>query len=662
MFNIMADNDNSNYSSINNNDESKLEKTISDQGIKFKKYQKKIEKKTEKKNLLFEGFRGLEGNLYDGPVTSLNLGLNLDLQNTDNLINKTNKNVTYQIAELQKLQQQFNTILDKYENSNEIYLNNINKESINLSNDIANTNVYVNQMVNNAKSKYVGCWKDGGFDNPTNPMPRAMTTVPPYDETRYVKYDDCKQHAVNTGFKYFALQNKNASGLGQCFLSNNLADSEKYGVATNDNAIPLWASGTNGKGGNTAELLTSGSLIVKDTTGNVIFQTPSVPYCTTGYGVTRKADAWGNDIGFFSGGIVDVQYCKNKCDENYNCTGFAMDTGSNHACWIKTNVNRLKPSNNRDTYAKYPVQSIRNFCNFKLILQDDGNMCVYPLTSTTAVWASGTNGRQRISNPNYSASHGKYGLSYLLSGQVLAKGEWIGSVTGNIKLIMQTDGNLVLYTSNPSTSCTKSTDGNIYGGGFSNAIYELDKVGIMSNYGKLGYVDKDLKVSEYPASMFSINPTTKLPVISNSTSCPKNSINIDTLQWGKISKTNVPMTPSTICVLKDTRKYDQNTREELKKYLAIIAKKIVDKIIYLKSLNVDLVNQMGMDKNTLKRELETYQRYNDKFNNYDNSENANISGILKDTNIVVLQENYDYLFWSILAVAIVVITINTIKK
>jgi hypothetical protein len=36
--------------------------------------------------------------------------------------------------------------------------------------------------------------------------------------------------------------------------------------------------------------------------------------------------------------------------------------------------------------------------------------------------------------------------------------------------------------------------------------------------------------------------------------------------------------------------------------------------------------------------------------------------ILDDSDIVVLQKNYDYLFWSILAVGAVIISMNIVKK
>jgi hypothetical protein len=41
---------------------------------------------------------------------------------------------------------------------------------------------------------------------------------------------------------------------------------------------------------------------------------------------------------------------------------------------------------------------------------------------------------------------------------------------------------------------------------------------------------------------------------------------------------------------------------------------------------------------------------------------SDINGMLTDTDLIVLQENYSYIFWSILALGVLTITINTMKK
>jgi len=213
-----------------------------------------------------------------------------------------------------------------------------------------------------------------------------------------------------------------------------------------------------------------------------------------------------------------------------------------------------------------------------------------------------------------------------------------------------------------ASNCVQGSNGNMYGGKLSNAVYELDKVGIPGIMGKVGYVDDDSKLSEYPSSMFTMNNTSNIPSIINNNSCTKKVETIDSLQWDKYIKTGVPMSQNTVCGLEKATQDESINRDALRMQLASIADEIVNKITYLESLNANLNNQMGIDKTVLHENLEKYKAYSKEYNQYKSVDATNINGILTDSDIVVLQENYSYLFWSVLAIAIVVVTINTIKK
>ena len=73
------------------------------------------------------------------------------------------------------------------------------------------------------------------------------------------------------------------------------------------------------------------------------------------------------------------------------------------------------------------------------------------------------------------------------------------------------------------------------------------------------------------------------------------------------------------------------------------------------------------------KDLEKYKNNNIKItqeldlqsnnNNIEGMHNMNdINGMLSDTDLIVLQANYKYIMWSILAVGLLTITINVIKK
>jgi len=219
-----------------------------------------------------------------------------------------------------------------------------------------------------------------------------------------------------------------------------------------------------------------------------------------------------------------------------------------------------------------------------------------------------------------------------------------------------------------ATNCLQGSNGNMYGGGWSNAVYELNKVGNKDDLGKVGYLDEDSKLSEYPASMFTIDKSNKMsmtmsmPIINNNGSCTKKVDTVDSLEWDKYIKTGVPMSQNTVCGLEKKTQDEIINRDALRMQLATLAYEIVNKITYLESLNLSMNNQMGIDKSVLDDNLKKYKVLSKQYNQYKDIDASNINGILSDSNIVVLQENYSYLFWSILAIAIVVVTIHTIKK
>ena len=68
--------------------------------------------------------------------------------------------------------------------------------------------------------------------------------------------------------------------------------------------------------------------------------------------------------------------------------------------------------------------------------------------------------------------------------------------------------------------------------------------------------------------------------------------------------------------------------------------------------------QSKTNVNGIQNYLQGIKTTNKKINNF----NTNIENILNDSDIVVLQKNYDYLFWSILAVGTVLVTMNIVKK
>jgi len=148
-------------------------------------------------------------------------------------------------------------------------------------------------------------------------------------------------------------------------------------------------------------------------------------------------------------------------------------------------------------------------CAFFLTLQGDYNMCIKngsPVNWYGASWCTMTNGQSKGPNPLWVASKGKTGVETLSTNDAgLSANEWIGSVDGGIQLIMQEDGDLVLYTADPSTytagmqTCVKDADGNEGGRNYSYALYQNVDVADNSRIGQVGYITEDSIMKLYPA-------------------------------------------------------------------------------------------------------------------------------------------------------------------
>jgi hypothetical protein len=739
------------YLNLNKGDNSDLGTVTLNQGINFKKYQKKITNNVKSKNLLFEGFKGLAGN-----VSNDNINAKLAIQQTHKLIDETDQNVTNQLAELDALQTKFNTILTQYNGSNsslmgatDTYVQGTNMQD----GEKYNTNVVVNTVVSNPQSSYVGCYADTES--------RAMTGTSELSG-QYTTLDQCKQSAADGGYKYFGLQDYKAENqTGFCSVSNSLSRTQKYGPGMLDNAVAIWSSGTAGTGVNNMNISPFGQIELKNIDGKVIWTSDNAPadcvFAGTVNTDTLTATYGGNDkCKLGTGNVTDKVKSLIANDQTRWSTGISVVPVSNQTlgdpavgCPKSFNITYQCGNVNKTSYEDYGegrsfiLDCSKEFssCRFFLSLQTDGNMCLYrgtPEDNKGNVWCSYTNGKQQKPNSNWAASKGKYGLDYMTTYQVLGPEETIRSSDGSLLLVMQSNGDLVLYTSDPQPNCTKGqqTD-NMYGGVMANAVYEMDRVGNPAYMGAVGYIDDKDRLSIYPGSMFNANkePTYnqvqnvnkggndidipsdqrnnstvelckeisnslgdqclgfvfdkvnnicypknkemikgvqtyesvtdvyyKNPTIKNNASCTKRVDAVDAVQYAKYQWSGMYMSNNTVCGLQKATQSQNINRDALKIQLANIADEIVNKITYVESLNSQLNNQMGIDKTVLDQTLKKYQKLGEQYTQYKLVDSVNINGILSDSDIVVLQENYQYLFWSILAIAIVIITINVFKK
>ena len=314
-----------------------------------------------------------------------------------------------------------------------------------------------------------------------------------------------------------------------------------------------------------------------------------------------------------------------------------------------------------DAATVYATDNNNTLGNCYLILQDNGNMCIYRGTSPSdnqgLIWSSKTKGKQQASNPMYVATKGKYGKNWITNQSTLAPGDFVGSTNGNMALIMQSDGNLVLYTFTRTSNCKKMANGN-YGAGIGgNALYDIGKVGNLASLRLTGYIDQDSNlhtqnnIKDKSLEGFEISKDTS----SNSLSGGSNVLTVDTNTFDNYEKTdNADLSEA----LKYANSTEKQQLSDLESRMKLIASRILD---YTSNFSRGLQNaQSQAETNTdgIQYYLDNLNEINNKINNFD----TNYENILNDSDIIVLQKNYNYLFWSILAAGSVLLAMNINKE
>jgi hypothetical protein len=559
-------------------------------------------------------------------------------------------------------------------------------------------------------------------------------------------YSMCEQAAINGGYQYFALQNVNTgNSQGYCGVSNNGTTPTQNGTAyivTGQTA--LWSSKTGGQPGNTCSF-NNGSLSVLNSSGAAVFSTPNTTAQPSNYiGCYTEQNPRAMPL-YNNGSQI---YSNSECQQIAQEQGAAYYglqnswSGTTAQCTLSNDLSQAQQygvSSNCGqisdgswtaggwTNAIYNT-SIPN-SNYYLILQDDGNMCIYlgsgPNDNQGGVWCAETNGQQQQGNPLMVAANNKFGQIWMPSGSALAPGEYLSSTTGNLVLIMQADGNLVLYTYQIGSNCQKMADGNMGGGIGANALYQLNEVGVSANLAQLGYVDQNSELHTYPSTNMTYTNTYTTMTGTDSqgndisgasygnatveqcqTSCNDNTAcagfafsnnvcypktsgmypvgqieinpNVD-LYVRNVTPASPPIGVSTNTNNIDTvlasnyinggpisESYGLTKATSVQKQQL---QQMQTKMNLLSNQINNLTNQFSSGGQEVNQQSETniqginsyvkdIKKINKKIKNYD----TNYENILQDSDVVVLQQNYDYLFWSIIAVTTVIISMNIVKK
>ena len=341
-------------------------------------------------------------------------------------------------------------------------------------------------------------------------------------------YNQCKTAAIDGGYQYFGLQNGNlSSGKGYCAVTNDSVGATRNGTSyAVSGGIKLWSSETSGIG-NTATISLQGSLSVINSESMFIFNIPNNnkvyenPASNGGtpddyigcYGDTgnRAIENTSNNQ------YLTLNECKNLAiDKRFTYYGWQYNRLSLNGWCVGSNdmnkINKYGPATNctklsdgtmgGGAWSNAMYKTDLPPSDYYLILQDDGNLCLYKGTGPNDhqgdVWCAMTNGKQQKPNPQFKASNGKFGKNYIKTGDTLAAGDFVGSTDGSIYLLMQSDGNLVLYTSQNKENCSNIVGLSNVGGEGATALYKMSEVGNPANLGKIAYVDKNSEIYNYP--------------------------------------------------------------------------------------------------------------------------------------------------------------------
>ena len=600
----------------------------------------------------------------------------------------------------------------------------------------------------------------------------------------YTSYGECEKYAVNNDFQYFGLQDLQEDGTAQCLVSNDYDRTLSYGAASKQvTNSPIWSSNTSGQT-YTMQVSGLGKMLIYDINTAIVFNSNAdVTDCVNWGTILVDSATYGGNCSSASvpiGNVTDKVGGENvKCNYNESCSipisdgtfgdpapGCSKSFDIAYKCGGNPYSRNLTPAEGQ-TMILDCKDYIQTTCLFFMILQDDCNMCLYkgkdPSEQKEVVWTTGTNGKQQGTNPDWEASKGKYGRNYMTNGETLAADEWIGSNDGSIKLIMQSDGNLVLYTSETKSGCSIK-DYKPYGSSWVNAVYKIVPPGNKSSLGKVAYIDEESRSKEYPSSLLSYSNQYQLlndfdtdgndiqqietsnkeqgcidacnangdcagfvyqpsgntcylkssvgekqfyansgiimgvrkPQILSSVSgsCSKTIVDVDSIQYDHYSKGDL-MTSDTTCGSSIVLDEDKANLTNLQNNMLSVGDQMASQTNDLNTKNNNIYNTMSKNSVQFNKNVDQYKQNDNKIKSelnlpgkFQTNNNTNVNkregmsnlvrtvdpapekmltmndlnSMLSDTDLRVLQENYSYIFWSILAVGLLTVTINQIKK
>jgi cell division protein FtsB len=468
-------------------------------------------------------------------------------------------------------------------------------------------------------------------------------------------YSDCMNTAIQSGYQYFALQNVNTStSKGYCAVSNDSPSITQYGTAqVPSKMIVLWSSNTSRQPGNTARLTDRGILQVVNSGGRVVYQ-------------TRSTSPAGN------------HFLTLQDDGNMVIYSGTNPSNNRGQIWSTNTAGKQQSANPRmkATNGKYGENFIASGSTLAggdfigssdgktaLVMLSDGNLVLYTYAMTTncqrmndrrigggelanATYDIGvraeseTMGRLAYIDANsellvYPSNNKQFKNTYTTFKNLNARGNDIpGASYGNATI------------SSCQTTCNKRQD--CAGFVFDNNKTCYPKNNKMYPYG--GTADKSINVDTYLRDVIPSKP----PI-----GVSQNTANIDTIKYSSYSNGGKIGSRYGLANMNSVQK---KQLEQLQTKMNMLSTQIKNLTGKFGGGTSDATNQSRKNTSSIGGYISNIRATNNKINTISRETSGGIQNILTDSDVIVLQKNYEYLFWSILATGTVLVSMNIANK
>jgi hypothetical protein len=152
------------------------------------------------------------------------------------------------------------------------------------------------------------------------------------------------------------------------------------------------------------------------------------------------------------------------------------------------------------------------------------------------------------------------------------------------------------------------------------------------------------------------------PTLANNSTCPTSINEISSVDWGTMAQSGSEMSLNTKCQLAaaiDSSLKQRNISEDTLSGLYNTNSNTVTNLI---NENINMNKQMDIDREIMDTNLSLYEMINKKFVQAIKDGTGNINNILTNSQISVLQSNYAYVLWIILALLTIIFFVYIIRR